>query len=205
MPRAGLTRDKITVAALELVDEIGIDGFSMRKLGPRLGVGPMAIYRHFRDQEDLFDDVAEHLFDQIDLDTLPWEEPWSRLAQRYCHRLLGILLAHPHAVTIFATRPVRSPAAIATGIRMLEVFTSAGFTPANGLRISRSLRELTIGHALSLAVVRLGSEARSLKPEPGDLNYNLLAEAADATKIDDHFDIALTAMIEGFEKLRDRP
>lgn len=202
MPRAGLTQQKIAVAALDLIDEIGIDEFSMRKLAPRLGVGPMAIYRHFDHQEDLFDAVAGHLFDKIDPESLSWDAPWSALATEYCRRMAGVLLAHPHAVTTFATRPVRSPSSITTGVRMIEVFTAAGFTPADGLRIARSLREFTIGHALSLAVVQRGTPSRSRKPEPGDANYNLLAEAADSTELDDHFGMALSAMIFGFEKMR---
>src|SRR5699024_2095731 len=141
-------RTKITIATVELLDEIGRGEFSMRKLALRLDVGPMAIYRHFRDQEDLFDSVVEHIFDQIDLDALPWEDEWYSLAQQYCRSFLSVLLAHPQAVTTFATRPVRSPMSIAAGVRMLENFTAAGFSPADGLRVARSLRELTIGHAL---------------------------------------------------------
>lgn len=201
MARAGLTHAKIADAALALLDEVGIDAFSMRKLGQRLGVDPMAVYRHFRDQEDLFDAVAELLFDQIDLDALPWEGQWHVLAQQYCHSLLQALLAHPRAVTTFATRPVRSASSISTGVRMVEHFAGAGFSPANGLRIARSLRELTIGHAVSLSAVQSGSQERSRKPGPDDPHYNLLAQAADTAGIDDHFDIALTAMIVGFENL----
>ncbi|MBN9576941.1 MAG: helix-turn-helix transcriptional regulator, partial [Alphaproteobacteria bacterium] len=33
--------------ALALIDEAGLDGFSIRKLGARLGVEPMALYHHF--------------------------------------------------------------------------------------------------------------------------------------------------------------
>ena len=191
------------MTTLELIDEIGLDEFSMRNLGLRLGVDAMAVYRHFRNQEDLFDAVAEQLFIELDVAGLPWDEGWRALASEHCLRLRDVLLAHPRAVIIIATRPVRSPASIATGVRMIEVLSAAGFTAADGLRITRSLRELTVGHALSLASVRLGSQARSRKPEAGAPDYNLLARAADATRIDDHFEIALTAMLNGFDHLRE--
>lgn len=191
----------VAAAALDLIDERGVGAFSMRKLGVRLGVDPMAAYRHFDDQEDLYDAVVEQIFAQLDPDVLPWDEGWRALAQRYCSCLRDVLLAHPHAVSLFATRPVRSTASIRTGVRMLEVFSADGFSPADGLRIARSLREFTIGHALSLAVVQLGSQERSRKPEPGSPRYNLLAEAADATRIDDHFEPALRAMLDGFQRL----
>ncbi|MBB4930774.1 AcrR family transcriptional regulator [Lipingzhangella halophila] len=205
MPRAGLTRAAIAAAALELIDENGIAAFSMRKLGARLGVDPMAVYRHFRDQEDVFDAVAEAIFDEIETDALPWEEGWRAVAERYSYALRDVLLAHPNAVATFATRPVRSQASIDTGVRMIEVFTAAGFTPGDALRVSRSLRELTIGHALSLATVRLGAQTRSRKPDPGAPDYNVLAEAADATTIDDHFEVGLAAMLDGCDHLHGPP
>ncbi|MFG1620707.1 hypothetical protein [Kribbella sp. NPDC049227] len=42
------------------------------------------------------------------------------------------------------------------------------------------MREFTIGHALTMAVVALGAGHRSRKPAPADPTYNLLAETADA-------------------------
>src|SRR5699024_11995802 len=80
----------------------------MRKLGQHLGVDPMAIYRHFQHREDLFDAVAELLFDHIDVNALPWNGRWRDLAGQYCQALLSVLQEHPHAVTTFATRPIRS-------------------------------------------------------------------------------------------------
>ncbi|MEU0837598.1 TetR/AcrR family transcriptional regulator C-terminal domain-containing protein [Streptomyces sp. NPDC005969] len=130
-----------------------------------------------------------------------WDGTWREVAERYCLRLREAVLAHPHAVSIFATRPVRSPASIDTGVRIIEGFQTAGFTPAQALQISRCLREFTVGHALSLAVIRLGARSRSRKPTPGSSSYNILARAADDTEIDEHFDIGLTAMLNGFEAL----
>ena len=45
--RPTLSREYIAAMALALVDDIGRDKFSMRKLGTELGVDPMAVYRYF--------------------------------------------------------------------------------------------------------------------------------------------------------------
>ncbi|MEV4317130.1 TetR/AcrR family transcriptional regulator C-terminal domain-containing protein [Actinocrispum sp. NPDC049592] len=198
--RPTLTREYIAATALELVDTIGREKFSMRKLGAELGFDPMAVYRYFADQEALFDGIAETLFRELDTETLPWQGSWRVLAEQYAHRLRDTLLAHPHAVTIFATRPVRSAAAIDTGTRMIELMTAAGFAPAVALRIMRCLREFIIGHALSLTVVQLG-ERRSRKPAPESETYTVLAEAADSTSVDDHFELGLAAMLDSFARL----
>jgi TetR/AcrR family tetracycline transcriptional repressor len=195
--KATLSREYIAATALALVDDIGRDRFSMRKLGAELGVDPMAVYRYFTDQEALFDGIAETLFGELDVETLPWQGTWRELAEQYTRRLRDTLLAHPHAVAIFATRPVRSAAAIDVGNRMIERMTPAGFAPGRALQVLRCLREFVIGHAMALAVLQLGGRSRSRKPPPDSPEYNLLARADDAGT-DDHFDLGLTAMLDGF-------
>ena len=41
--RPGLNRDRVVAAAIELVDEAGMDALRMRTLGERLGVRAMAL------------------------------------------------------------------------------------------------------------------------------------------------------------------
>ncbi|GLY65997.1 TetR/AcrR family transcriptional regulator C-terminal domain-containing protein [Amycolatopsis taiwanensis] len=197
-----LSREYIAAMALALVDDVGRDKFSMRKLGAELDVDPMAVYRYFTDQEALFDGIAETLFAELDVDTLPWHESWRELAEQYVSRLRDTLLTHPHAVTIFATRPVRSSVAIDTGNRMIEIMTESGFAQGTALQILRCLREFTIGHALTLAVLRLGGGRRSRKPSPDAPEYNLLAKSADDAGHDDHFGLGLTAMLDSFARLK---
>jgi AcrR family transcriptional regulator len=196
-----LNHEYIATVALALVDSVGLGKFSMRKLGAELGVDPMAVYYYYRDQEALFDGIAELLFDELRVDTLPWESSWRVLCERLYTRLRDTLLDHPHAVSIFATRPVRSPAAIEHGERAIAILRDAGFGPALALQLTRCLREFTLGHAQSIAAVRLGAGLRSRKPAPQDPGYNLIAESADAAEIDAHFGIGLTAMLDGFERL----
>jgi len=197
--RAPLTRESIVAAALAIIDADGLAKFSMRRLGAALRVDPMAVYRHIEDQEALFDAIAEAIFDELDVASLPWAGTWREVAQEYCRRLRDALLRHPNAVTIFATRPIRSQASIDTGVKMITKLRNAGFAAGRDLQIIRCLREYTLGHALSVAVLRLGAAARSRKPHPGDPGYNALAEAADATEPDDHFEPGLTAMLNGFQ------
>ncbi|MGI5228729.1 hypothetical protein [Actinoallomurus sp. CA-142502] len=63
----------------------------------------------------------------------------------------------------------------------------------------RCLREYTLGHAQSVAVLRLGAAARSRKPSPGEPDDNVPAEAADVTEPDDHFELGLAAMLDGLQ------
>jgi AcrR family transcriptional regulator len=49
------TRDRIFKAARRLFDEKGIEGVSLRNVAKKIGITPMAIYRHFEDKEALID------------------------------------------------------------------------------------------------------------------------------------------------------
>jgi TetR/AcrR family tetracycline transcriptional repressor len=198
--RPALNRTYLATAALALIDAEGLDKFSMRRLGAVLGFDPMAAYRHFEDQEALFDGVAEALFAELDIDSLPWEAPWPELTAQYCRRLRDVLLQHPHAVSVFATRPVRSAASTDMGVRAIAILQSAGLPLATALRILRCLREFTIGHALNVSTLQMGAQRRSRKPDKGSPRHNLLAQAADETVPDDHFEVGLQAMLRGFEQ-----
>ena len=52
-PRQTLTRERVLDEAWELIRAEGTDGLSMRALSQRLGVVPMALYRHVQDKDDL--------------------------------------------------------------------------------------------------------------------------------------------------------
>lgn len=52
-------REKLVAASLALVEERGLALFSLRKVAGRVGVSPSAVYRHFRDKEDLLTAIVE--------------------------------------------------------------------------------------------------------------------------------------------------
>lgn len=58
MPRAGLTAARVTEAAADLLDEVGLDGLSMGLLAERLGVRAPSLYKHVSHKADLTHRVA---------------------------------------------------------------------------------------------------------------------------------------------------
>src|SRR5258707_14521004 len=54
----GLTRDRLVDAALELINEDGLDALSMRALADRLDVKAASLYWHVRDRRDLLERLA---------------------------------------------------------------------------------------------------------------------------------------------------
>lgn len=105
--RVPLSQERIVAAALELADTRG--DFSMRALGEKLGVDPMAIYRHFEDKDALLDALVDTAL--ADLTPAPPDAgtPHERL-RRLCHDFRAALSAHPGvAPRIRAALPTLGP------------------------------------------------------------------------------------------------
>src|SRR5215470_10646554 len=111
-----LSRARICSEALALVDEEGLDALSMRRLGARLGVEAMSLYRHVRDKADLLD--AIHAAVLGDLGTVrsggAAAGDWRALVAHMASALRTTLLRHPNVLPLFGTRPVRAAEATAT-------------------------------------------------------------------------------------------
>src|SRR5690242_7064299 len=64
-PRVGqerLSREAILTAALQLVDDEGIDALTMRRLAATLGVNPMSLYHHLPNKAAVLAGLAELVF-----------------------------------------------------------------------------------------------------------------------------------------------
>jgi len=73
-----LSSDLIVERALELTEREGAQALTMRRLGEELGVDPTAVYRHFRDKDDLvlacMDKIIEKVYSAMEpgLDITDW-------------------------------------------------------------------------------------------------------------------------------------
>ncbi|MBU3868839.1 TetR/AcrR family transcriptional regulator, partial [Streptomyces sp. 4503] len=76
--RAGshLTPDAIIDASLRIAARGSEDAFTVRRLGEELGADPTAIYRHFRDKDELLLSVADRTLGEV-LDSIPEGLDWK--------------------------------------------------------------------------------------------------------------------------------
>ena len=93
--------DQIVQAALELLDEVGFDGLTMRNLAKKLGVQAASLYWHVRNKEDLLSLLAEEISAQINEPdrSLSWQEQLEAMANEYRR----VLLAHRDAAQVLAS------------------------------------------------------------------------------------------------------
>ena len=57
-----LSRERIVAAVVDLLESGGVDAVTTRTVGEALQVHPTALYRHFRDMDDLIREVAPAYF-----------------------------------------------------------------------------------------------------------------------------------------------
>ncbi len=182
-----LSRDRVCKEALALVDDEGLEALSMRRLGARLGVEAMSLYRHVRNKADLLD--ALHVAVLADIVPEPPraagdDEPdWRLLLGGMARALRAALLRHPHVVALFATRPVTAPEAIHTIESVWTVLEQAGFSRGDAEKAITEIGIFTIGHTLTETQGRQsphhGSPRHAGQPE---------------------FDFGLTALLDGFSR-----
>ena len=162
---AALTREQVLVAALEIIDQDGVEALTMRRLGQALDRNPMGVYRHAADKDALLDGVVEHIFSELVVSREPgrdqesgqhggdWHDgDWEAALRRTAHAFRRIALAHPNAVPLLVTRSVTGPLALRPlgTLRpleeLLEVFIGAGFDPHGALHATRLFTGFLYGH-----------------------------------------------------------
>lgn len=178
--------------ALALVDAEGLDALSSRAVAQRLGVTPMALYRHVRDMDDLLGEAVDRLL--ADLGTPPASKDWRRWLERFASGLRRMLVDHPAALGLFHRQPVTSPAARARFRRAVAVLEDAGFSSQAAMDAYAAVHTFTIGFC--------GLEAgRNLAPQQSLLDG---PDDADAARIrgfvnEDGFLRGLRALIAGLD------
>ncbi len=61
----GTTKENLIAAALHLATEHGVDGASVRRIARRAGVTEGALYRHFKNKDDLWREVYSRTVEQL--------------------------------------------------------------------------------------------------------------------------------------------
>lgn len=84
MSTAKLSREAIARAAVELVDDEGIDGLTMRRVAARLDVGTMSLYHYVADRDALLTLMADEIMGELLVDELPpgWRDGLRAIALR---------------------------------------------------------------------------------------------------------------------------
>jgi AcrR family transcriptional regulator len=164
--RVPLSQQRVVAAALAYIDEFGLPGLSMRRLGSVLGVEAMALYRYVAGREALLDAIAGVLTDSMAEDPEVLEHPthgWQDFLQRLAHGVRRVAVTHPKAFPLVASRPAEAPwlRPPLRSLHWVEAFlrglVDEGFSHEAAVRAYRSFTSFLLGHLL-LEVATMGAD-----------------------------------------------
>ncbi|GAB2811585.1 TetR/AcrR family transcriptional regulator C-terminal domain-containing protein [Actinocorallia aurea] len=127
MPRETLTREQIVHAAVALLDESGIDGLSMRKLGQRLGSAATAMYWHVGGKENLVSLACDTAWSEVGVHD-PEELGWREAARRHARDVYAMLRRHPWVVSAVGAYFVYGHGVARVQDTSYAIYEAAGFT-----------------------------------------------------------------------------
>lgn len=150
---SGPSREATLRAALEIIDQDGVEGLSMRRLGRALGRDPMSLYRHAANKAALLAAVAEAVIGELSVDTT--DDDWAGQLRTVARQFRGLAIAHPNVVPLLVTQPLAIPIALRPlgTLRpleaVLELLIRAGFSEVDALHIYRAFYGFIQGHVLN--------------------------------------------------------
>jgi AcrR family transcriptional regulator len=214
--RGTLTTDMLVTESLRLLDEDGIDGFSLPKLGRALGADQTAVYRHFASKDDLILAIADRLIEEA-MAGFAMLDCWVDTLAEMARRLRRTYVAHPAAASISAYRTTQRPAELKTVDIVIGAMLAAGFEGAQAALMFRVAGDFALaGAGLEASFLALDERAQQTDRSAWTSAY-LAVSAAEHPNIaqirthlpevddDEIFETLLAMMLEGLLSRAPRP
>jgi AcrR family transcriptional regulator len=204
---SALTVERIVDAAIEALDEEGLDAFSMRRLAERLGTAHGSLYRHFESRDAVLIAVHDRVIGQT-LDIEPPGETWDERLANMVRGLHGLLQWRPYLAEVWRTTEQMGPNAMRARERALALLMESGV----GLGAAARAYQLVLHYTISFAVLEQGMSFRTpelrrstaerfreLSPDEFPLTRAMADDLAFAD-LEDEFELGLRTL---FAAIRD--
>jgi AcrR family transcriptional regulator len=122
----GRSREEIVRAAIELLDEEGLDGLSMRKLGAKLSAGATSLYWYVANKDELLELVYDEVWGEMTMPD-PEETSWRDAATALAYSMRYVMLRHPWSADLLGRLPALGPNALQISDRIRRMLIKAGF------------------------------------------------------------------------------
>ncbi|MEV0247598.1 TetR/AcrR family transcriptional regulator C-terminal domain-containing protein [Nocardia sp. NPDC050712] len=210
---AGLGRDQIVRAAIELLDAEGTPALSMRKLGAKLGSGATSLYWYVANKEQLHELVLDEFWGMVELPESD-EAPWREVLTTFGYNLRATMYAHPWSTELIGAIPSLGPNAFGTTDRLRRAFVQAGFSGIDIYMASGTVMCFVLGQVIPELAFRKAYGSDQIDPESGIsehmaefakgypemlVEYREQVEIEPATARAMAFDFGLLCVLDGLE------
>ncbi|WP_193015996.1 tetracycline resistance transcriptional repressor TetR [Proteus sp. FME41] len=199
---AKLDKEQVIDNALILLNEVGVDGLTTRKLAQKVGVEQPTLYWHVKNKRALLDALAETILQKHHHHVLPLpNETWQDFLRNNAKSFRQALLTYRDGGKIHAgTRPSESQ--FDTSEQQLQFLCDAGFSLSQAVYALSSIAHFTLGSVLE-AQEHQESQKEREKIDTRAIHYPPLLTQAVAIMDSDNGDAAflfvLDVMISGLE------
>jgi TetR/AcrR family transcriptional regulator, tetracycline repressor protein len=200
----GLDRSRVVGTALRLLNEVGLDGLTLRRVAKELNVQAPALYWHVRNKQELLDEMATAMLrdmsaaddgdDRDDRDGghaegTSADASWQELLAGTGRGLRRALLRYRDGAKVFAGTRLTDTGHAARQEAHLRRLVAAGFSPGAAARASFIVFVFTEGFVI---------EQQAVQPMPDERAPGYDA-AERAHSIGDEFPLAAQAGADLFE------
>ncbi|MFJ9453578.1 TetR/AcrR family transcriptional regulator C-terminal domain-containing protein [Kitasatospora sp. NPDC101447] len=170
-----LDRKQVVDAALKLLNEVGLDGLTLRAIAAELDVKAPALYWHFKDKQALLDEMATEIMRRMTARTAEAGDGWRAGDWRDAYlttmrTLRAELLRYRDGAKVYSGARFTDTSYAAGLDASLRLLIDAGFTLTTATRAWYTAYSYTIGYVI---------EEQAMAPNPfdGDEGYDVEARA----------------------------
>lgn len=141
-----LDKRLVTEAALKLLNEVGLDGLTLRAIAKELNVQAPALYWHFKNKQALLDEMATEMYRRM-VEDMPesGDTTWQDRLLTSGRGLRTALLAYRDGAKVFSGSRFTGTLHAVEMERTLRIFTEAGFTLPQAVRATTTAYMYTLG------------------------------------------------------------
>lgn len=184
-----LGRQDFIEAALAIALDEGVDKLSMRKVAARLGVSPMAMYKHFPNKEELLVATLDAFI--ADAAVLPETDmPWQAWFDHVARRMHDALAGAPSWVPWLGNLGM-GPQAAAVSQSVIRKLVDSGFTTDQAFEAYYAMLQLVIGAACLQANFAQSGRAGAGDSVPGPVQAYLQTGGSEALQAASRLDSLL--------------
>jgi TetR/AcrR family tetracycline transcriptional repressor len=153
-----LNREAVVRTGLRVLNEVGLEALTLRKIADELDVQPPALYWHFTSKQDLIDEMATTLLTD-GIAAIPPDIEWRAFAVMYGEGLRQLLRRYRDGAKMFAGTYLTDTSVYRHQEAALRIFTSGGFALADAATALHTIYCYTIGFVI---------EEQAVHPRPGE-------------------------------------
>ncbi|MER7174550.1 TetR/AcrR family transcriptional regulator C-terminal domain-containing protein [Streptomyces mesophilus] len=172
MPPAKIDRLRVADTALRLLNDVGLDGLSLRVIAKELDVKAPALYWHFKDKQALLDEMATEMLRRMTADMTAGvtSGDWRAILTGAMRGLREHLLRYRDGAKVYSGTRFTDTSYAEPMERMLAALVACGFAPRAAARAWFTAYSYTIGYVI---------EEQAMGPDPaaGGESYDLEARA----------------------------